>query len=218
MHHSSTMHFRQCFGCALFFSSGLCLPAHDFQDSKAATILQSKLHPEASISYKKTEICETTPGVNTYSGYVHLPGNMTQDIQGSALFNISTFFWYFEARNDPLNAPVAIYLSGGPGVSSSFAALGENGPCYANRNSNSTRLNPWSFNNYVNMLYIDQPNQVGFSYDTIINGTYDVIEGNVYPTNFPQNETFISGKFPSQNLATTSNTSALAARALWHFA
>ena len=156
--------------------------------------------------------------MNSYSGYVHLPSNTTQDIQGSAAFNISTFFWYFEAKNDPLNAPVAIYLAGGPGVSSSFAALGENGPCYANRDSNSTRLNPWSFNNYVNMLYIDQPNQVGFSYDTIINGTYDVIKGNVYPTTFPQNETFISGKFPSQNPAATSNTSALAARALWHFA
>jgi hypothetical protein len=68
------------------------------------------------------------------------------------------------------------------------------------------------------MLYIDQPNQVGFSYDTIINGTYNVIERNIYPTTFPQNEPFISAKFPSQNPAATSNTSALAARALWHFA
>ena len=175
---------------------------------------------------------------------------MTQDIQGSAPFNISTFFWYFvewtrqegelyrinvgrwasiytvksngqdtpnlyphrktgrrsqlarrstyfDARNDPLNAPVAIYLSCVPGVSSSFAALGENGPCYANRDSNSTQLHPWSFNNHVNMPHIGQPNQVGFSYDTIISGTYDVIEGNIYPITFLQNETFISGKFPS---------------------
>ena len=142
---------------------------------------------------------------------------VTQDIHGSAPFNIPTFFWYFEARNDPLNAPVAIYISGGPGVSSSFAALGENGPCYTNHDSNSTRLNPWSFNNHVNMPHINRPNQVGSSYDTIINGTYDVIEGNVYPTTFPQNEIFISGNFPSQNPAATSNTSALAARALWHF-
>lgn len=44
-----------------------------------------------------------------------------------------------------------------------MGALSENGPCFVNKDSNSTYLNPWSWNNEVNMLYIDQPVQVGFS-------------------------------------------------------
>lgn len=32
--------------------------------------------------------------------------------------------------------------------------LQENGPCSVNRDSNSTTLNPWSWNQNVNMLYI----------------------------------------------------------------
>ena len=53
----------------------------------------------------------------------------------------------------------------------------ENGPCFVNVDSNSTTLNQWSWNNEVNMLYIDQPVQTGFSYDTPANGTVDVRTG-----------------------------------------
>jgi carboxypeptidase C (cathepsin A) len=99
-----------------------------------------------------------------------------------------------------------------------YPVFAENGPCYANPDFNSTRLNPWSFNNNVNMLYIDQPNQVGFSYDKIVEGSYNVIDGSIFPEKLPQNQTTISGKFASQNPGTTANTTVLVARALWHFA
>ena len=67
------------------------------------------------------------------------------------------------------------------------------------------------------MLYIDQPNQVGFSFDVIVPGTYSVIEGTVYNQTIPENETWIPGGFPSQNPDATANTTGLAAKALWHF-
>lgn len=54
-----------------------------------------------------------------------------------------------------------------------LGALQENGPCKVNDDSNSTYLNPWSFNNEVNMLYIDQPDQTGFSWDILVNQTLD---------------------------------------------
>lgn len=44
-----------------------------------------------------------------------------------------------------------------------MGALAENGPCFVNADSNSTYLNPWSWNNEVNYLVLDQPNEVGFS-------------------------------------------------------
>lgn len=171
------------------------------------------------------KICETTPGVKSYSGYVHLPPGTLNDLGLDQQYPINTFFWFFESRNDPRNAPLSIWMNGGPGSSSMIGLMQENGPCYVNGDSNSTELNPWSWNNYVNMLYIDQPNQVGFSYDVPTNGTYDQLSGEreVSPDGFEngvpkQNSTFYVGTFPSLNASTSANTTENSARALWHFA
>lgn len=120
-------------------------------------------------------ICETTEGVKSYSGYVHLPAGLLNDVGVDDNYTISTFFWFFESRKDPANDPLAIWINGGPGSSSMIGLLQENGPCRVNPDSNSTYLNPWSWNNEVNMLYIDQPSQTGFSYDVPTNVTYDQV-------------------------------------------
>ena len=112
-------------------------------------------------------------------------------------------------------------------MSSMVGLLQENGPCMVNNDSNSTYLNPWSFNNDVNMLYMDQPNQVGFSWDFLKNGTLDHTVGPwgvpITPDNFtsgvPQtNSSYSVGTFPSQLMANAANTTQNAARALWHLA
>ncbi|KAM3418286.1 hypothetical protein BST61_g4287 [Cercospora zeina] len=56
-------------------------------------------------------------------------------------------FWYFESRKDPANAPLVIWMNGGPGSSSMLGLLAGNGSCTVNSDSNSTTLNPWSWNN-----------------------------------------------------------------------
>ena len=58
-----------------------------------------------------------------------------------------------------------LWLNGGPGGSSMMGLLEENGPCMIAADSAGAVPNPWSWNNEVNMLYVDQPAQVGFSYD-----------------------------------------------------
>ena len=73
------------------------------------------------------------------------------------------------------------------------------------------------------MLYIDQPNQVGFSWDILTNGTLDVISNAIQPQDFShgipeQNNTFYVGTFPSQNPSNTANDTQNAAKALWIFA
>ena len=55
----------------------------------------------------------------------------------------------------------------------------EHGPCRVNPDSATTVLNPWSFNNEVNMLYIDQPFQTGCSYDVPNNSTIDLVTGEI---------------------------------------
>ena len=122
-------------------------------------------------------------------------------------------------------------MNGGPGGSSLIGALQENGPCFINADSNSTYLNPYSWNNEVNMLYLDQPVQVGFSYDKLFNGTLEIgnitdmpsLPANITLSDFPdgvpqQNNSFFVGTFPSQNMTFTANSTMHAATALWHFA
>jgi hypothetical protein len=75
------------------------------------------------------------------------------------------------------------------------------------------------------MLYIDQPVQVGFSYDSLINGTVNEIDSPfaVMPMDSQASEapsvnsTFFTGTFASQNNTTTANTTQHAALAIWHF-
>ncbi|ROW08992.1 hypothetical protein VMCG_02997 [Cytospora schulzeri] len=198
------------------------------------TWVRSKHHEGITISYKNPEICETTPGVKSYSGYVHLPPNSINETGETQNYPINTFFWFIESRKDPHHAPLSIWLNGGPGGSSLMGMLAENGPCIINDDSNSTRLNPWSWNNEVNMLFIDQPVQVGFSYDTMNNGTYDLLALNPmdessdsgppirlddFTDGVPEtNSTFLVGTFSSQNMTHLPNSTDHAAVALWHFA
>ncbi|KAH9853362.1 serine carboxypeptidase [Lenzites betulinus] len=104
-------------------------------------------------------ICETTPGVNQASGY----GDLASDK--------SIWFWFFEARSSPATAPLTIWLNGGPGSSSMIGLFQEHGPCRITNDSKSVTLNPNSWNQVSNMLYIDQPVGVGFSHGTTDVGT-----------------------------------------------
>lgn len=71
-----------------------------------------------TIRYKepgKAGICETTPGVNSYTGYIDLAPDS------------HTFFWFFEARHNPADAPLTLWLNGGPGSDSLIGLFqGEN--------------------------------------------------------------------------------------------
>eukprot|EP00127_Corallochytrium_limacisporum_P005670 Clim_evm49s210 gene=Clim_evmTU49s210 len=74
------------------------------------------------------------------------------------------FYWYFDSRNDPSNDPVMIWFTGGPGCSSAVALFHENGPCHIQEDNKTTKPNPYSWTNKANVLWIDQPAGVGFSY------------------------------------------------------
>lgn len=109
-----------------------------------------------------------------------------------------------------------------------MGALAENGPCFIRNDSKSTYLNPWSWNNEVNLLFIDQPAQVGFSYDTLTNVSASLslspFQGWDYSVaDFSEgvpasNLTFITGTTGSLNVTYTANTTDHAAVAIWHFA
>ncbi|KAK7953127.1 hypothetical protein PG988_013821 [Apiospora saccharicola] len=181
--------------------------------------VRSPLDSKITIDFKEPKICETTPGVKSYSGYVNIPASAAE---GRA-YDIHTFFWFFESRKDPANAPLSLWLQGGPGAPTVASAVGENGPCRIAPNSQDTILNPWSWNNEVNMLYIDQPVQTGFSYDRLVDGTINELglPYGVTPHKSMEgvevNATNLAGVFPSQDKLSTANTTTMAAHAAWQF-
>ena len=162
----------------------------------------------------------------SYAGYITFPPDTltTGPASFPQNYSISTFFWFFEARTDPANAPLSLWMNGGPGSSSLIGLFQEHGPCAVANDSNATALNPDSWNSVANMLYLDQPVQVGFSHDALANGTYDVATGSVAA--LAPNDTIpeqdlrktLVGTFPSQGRGNTVNTTGTAAKAIWHFA
>lgn len=223
------MALKRVLGTLCLFSVAPAALAGFPPEPEGITTLKSRFHPGISISYKEPSICETTPGVKSYSGYVHLPPNALNETHEDQSYPINTFFWFFESRKDPANAPLGIWLNGGPGGSSLGGALSENGPCFVSNDSNSTYLNPWSWNNEVNLLYIDQPVQVGYSYDVATNVTAMLSQDDTFfgwhyePTDFSDgipesNLTYTIGTVGSQNVRYTANTTDHAAVAIWHFA
>jgi len=93
--------------------------------------------------------------VQQYSGYLTVrgtPGNGTH-----------LFYWFFESRNAPATDPLVLWLTGGPGCSSMLALFYENGP-YKIAPNESLSLNPYSWNSFANLLYVDQPVGTGWSW------------------------------------------------------
>lgn len=92
-------------------------------------------------------------GVKSYSGFLTV--NKT--------CNSNLFFWFFLAKVNSSKAPVVLYLNGGPGQSSLYGALMENGPVYIHSN-NTLQLRKYSWHEKHNLLYIDSPVGTGFSF------------------------------------------------------
>ncbi|KAJ8751067.1 hypothetical protein K2173_016248 [Erythroxylum novogranatense] len=90
-----------------------------------------------------------------FSGYVTV-----NEKHGRALF-----YWLTEAAISPQKKPLVLWLNGGPGCSSvAYGASEEIGPFRINRTGSSLYLNKFSWNREANILFLESPAGVGFSY------------------------------------------------------
>ncbi|XP_059448683.1 serine carboxypeptidase-like 34 [Corylus avellana] len=91
-----------------------------------------------------------------YAGYVTV-----NESHGRALF-----YWFFEATQTPQRKPLLLWLNGGPGCSSvGYGEAEELGPFFPQNSSQpNLKLNPYSWNKVANLLFIESPIGVGFSY------------------------------------------------------
>jgi len=75
------------------------------------------------------------------------------------------FYWFVESENDPATDPVVLWTNGGPGCSGLGGMLSEQGPFYPSK-SGDLVMNAYRWNKIANMIFIEQPAGVGFSYTT----------------------------------------------------
>ncbi|KAL5774976.1 hypothetical protein ACOSP7_012533 [Xanthoceras sorbifolium] len=116
----------------------------------------------AALSIKQQELdrISALPGqppvtFSQFSGYVTV-----NQMHGRALF-----YWLTESSTTPQKKPLVLWLNGGPGCSSvAYGASEEIGPFRINRTGSSLYLNKYSWNREANLLFLESPAGVGFSY------------------------------------------------------
>lgn len=86
------------------------------------------------------------------------------------------FFLHIEAKHDHMNAPLLLWLQGGPGSSSLFGQFLENGPLAVDAQG-KLHAREYTLREYVNVIYLDQPVGAGFSRTASVKG---------YPTNLEE--------------------------------
>ncbi|XP_073001159.1 serine carboxypeptidase-like 34 isoform X1 [Typha latifolia] len=75
------------------------------------------------------------------------------------------FYWFFEATHDVKKKPLVLWLNGGPGCSSiGFGEAEELGPFLIQKGVPELKFNNHSWNNEANLLFLESPVGVGFSY------------------------------------------------------
>ncbi|XP_042492136.1 serine carboxypeptidase-like 34 isoform X2 [Macadamia integrifolia] len=95
-----------------------------------------------------------------YAGYVTV-----NESHGRALF-----YWFFEAVNKTEKQPLLLWLNGGPGCSSiGYGEAEELGPFLIQKGVPELRFNNYSWNKAANLLFVESPVGVGFSYTNTSN-------------------------------------------------
>ncbi|KAH0495154.1 hypothetical protein TgHK011_008721 [Trichoderma gracile] len=77
--------------------------------------------------------------------------------------NGNLFFWHFQNQHIANRQRTVVWLNGGPGCSSEDGALMEIGP-YRVKDENTLVPNNGSWHEFANLLFVDNPVGVGFSY------------------------------------------------------
>lgn len=88
---------------------------------------------------------------NQFSGYLTVDGSKQMH------------YWFVESMEDPANAPIAFWTNGGPGCSGLLGFMTEQGPFRVNKDM-TLKMNEYAWNTVSNMVFIESPCGVGFSY------------------------------------------------------
>ncbi|KAF4390145.1 hypothetical protein G4B88_005063 [Cannabis sativa] len=156
------------------------------------------------LTQQKLDRVGKLPGQTFNVGFEHYSGYVTVNKESER----ALFYWFIEALEDPDSKPLVLWLNGGPGCSSiAFGEAEEIGPFHIKPDSKTLYLNPYSWNQVANLLFIDSPVGVGYSYsntssDLLSNGDKRTAEDSLqfllnWVERFPQykgRDFYISGE------------------------
>ncbi|KAH3774566.1 hypothetical protein DPMN_175948 [Dreissena polymorpha] len=135
----------------------------------------------------QNDLVVTLPGLDKqppwkhYSGYLKASG--TKQLH----------YWFIESANKPSSDPLVLWMNGGPGCSSDLGLLTEHGPFRISKTGGGVSINKYSWNNVANMLYLEAPAGVGYSFSEDKN--YTTNDDEVANDNYLALTSFFS-KFP----------------------
>ncbi|KAB1226526.1 Serine carboxypeptidase-like 20 [Morella rubra] len=114
--------------------------------------------PQSALVTEIPGLTATLPSKH-YSGYVTIDQSNGKNL----------FYYFVESERNPTEDPVVLWLNGGPGCSSFDGFVYEHGPfnfepAETKGGLPNLHLNPYSWSKVSNIIYLDSPAGVGFSY------------------------------------------------------
>ncbi|XP_067906064.1 lysosomal protective protein-like [Heterodontus francisci] len=146
------------------------------------------LSVSSALGYFSPDEVLSLPGLSTKLNFRQWSGYL------QASPGVHLHYWFVTSQQNPLSDPVVLWLNGGPGCSSLDGFLAENGPLHVNDDGSTLYINKYSWNKVANVLYLESPAGVGFSYSDDQN--YATNDDEVAENNYLALQDFFS-KFPS---------------------
>ncbi|VDK17978.1 unnamed protein product [Anisakis simplex] len=119
---------------------------------------QYQQNPKPQPTRKERDRVWNLPGITYDLNFEHYSGYLNPS-KGNYLH-----YWFTQSQNDPANDPLLLWLNGGPGCSSLTGLLTELGPFWLNPDGRTLMENIYSWNRVANVLFLESPRQVGYSY------------------------------------------------------
>eukprot|EP01121_Diplochlamys_sp_Union-15-3_P003123 TRINITY_DN1296_c0_g1_i1.p1 TRINITY_DN1296_c0_g1~~TRINITY_DN1296_c0_g1_i1.p1 ORF type:complete len:482 (-),score=105.44 TRINITY_DN1296_c0_g1_i1:24-1397(-) len=129
-------------------------------DGPGEPLFISKYLPDNPAVARKLSQVNGLGNFTSYSGFI--------TVNETTFSNM--FFWFFPAQNQDPNAPVLVWLQGGPGGSSLFGLFTENGPFSVSPDGQSLIAQPYTWNTKYSLIFIDNPVGTGFSFTSSNDG------------------------------------------------
>ncbi|MFS7979696.1 putative carboxypeptidase D [Helianthus anomalus] len=119
------------------------------------------VHVDSQDGLKSADKISRLPGQPSESNFNQYSGYVTVDPHhGRALF-----YYFIESENNSSTKPLVLWLNRGPGCSSlGSGAMMELGPFRVNNDGKTLSINKYSWNQVANILFLESPAGVGFSY------------------------------------------------------
>ncbi|KAL5543625.1 hypothetical protein UlMin_007409 [Ulmus minor] len=142
----------------LFRSKSKAFAGVDVSHFKANQNLDVLVHPQEGLKEKdRIQRLPGQPNVNfsQYGGYVTVDKTAGR----------SMYYYFVEAQHSKDSLPLLLWLNGGPGCSSlAYGAMQELGPFRVHSDGKTLYKNKFSWNYAANVLFLESPAGVGFSY------------------------------------------------------